>query len=53
MVQVLVEIPKKLTEKQKDLLRQFTETEDRDGTHAAMPQRKGFMDKLRSMIGAD
>ena len=38
LVQVLVEIPKKLTEKQKQLLREFSTTEDGN----AMPQRKGF-----------
>jgi molecular chaperone DnaJ len=51
MVQVLVEIPKKLNDTQQDLLRQFAETEEDD--HAAMPQRKGFLDKLRSMLAGD
>ena len=51
MVQVLVEIPKKLTDRQRELLLQFAETEDGDAHHAAMPQKKGFMDKLKSMIG--
>jgi molecular chaperone DnaJ len=46
LVQVLVEIPKKLTEKQKQLLREFAGTED--GT--AMPQRKGFLDKLKDVF---
>jgi molecular chaperone DnaJ len=49
LVQVLIEVPKKLTEKQKDLLRQFATTED----EALTPQRKGFMDKLKSAIKGD
>lgn len=53
MVQVLVEIPKKLTDEQRGLLRQFAETETGDHHHAAMPQRKSFLDKLRSMIGGE
>ena len=48
LVQVLVEIPKKLTEKQKQLLREFSTTED----GSAMPQRKGFLDKLKDVLGA-
>jgi molecular chaperone DnaJ len=46
LVQVLIEVPKKLTEKQKELLRQFAATED----EALTPQRKSFMDKLKSAI---
>ena len=46
LVQVLVEIPKKLTEKQKQLLREFAGTEDQ----SAMPQRKGFLDKLKDVF---
>lgn len=46
LVQVLIEVPKKLTEKQKELLRQFAATED----EAAMPQKKGFMDKIKAAI---
>lgn len=46
LVQVLIEIPKKLTEKQKDLLRQFAETED----ESVMPQKKSFMDKLKGLL---
>jgi molecular chaperone DnaJ len=53
MVQVLVEIPKKLTDRQRDLLGQFAETEDGDHHHAAMPQRKGFLDKLKSLLAGD
>lgn len=46
LVQVLVEIPKKLTEKQKQLLREFAGTEDA----TALPQRKGFLDKLKDVL---
>ena len=46
LVQVLIEVPKKLTDKQKQLLREFAGTED----HSAMPQRKSFLDKLKTMI---
>ncbi len=46
IVQILVEIPKKLSEKQKQLLRDFATTEDSN----VMPQRKGFMDKLKEMF---
>ncbi|MEM7807963.1 MAG: molecular chaperone DnaJ [Planctomycetota bacterium] len=53
MVQVLVEIPKKLSQEQQDLLRQFAETEDDHHHHSAMPQRKGFLDKLKSMLAGD
>lgn len=49
LVQIIVEIPRKLTEKQKTLLREFSALED--GT--AMPQRKGFMDKLKQAIKGD
>ena len=49
LVQILIEIPKKLNERQKALLREFAETED--GHH--MPQRKGFMEKLKEMIKGD
>ena len=49
LVQVLVEIPKKLTEKQKQLLREFAATED----HTTLPQRKGFLDKLKDVFKVD
>ena len=54
IVQALVEIPKKLTDRQRDLLRQFAETEDGGDHHRdAMPQRKNWLDKLKSMISGD
>jgi molecular chaperone DnaJ len=46
LVQVLVEIPKKLTDKQKQLLREYATTEDGH----VLPQRKGFLDKLKDVI---
>ena len=49
LVQIIVEIPRKLTDKQKTLLREFATLED----GAAMPQRKGFMDKLKQAIKGD
>jgi len=47
MVQVLIEIPKKLNKKQKDLLRDFAETEDR----RVLPESRGFFDKLIDYLG--
>ncbi len=46
LVQIIIEIPKKLTEKQKTLLREFAETED----DKVMPQRKGFLDKIKKVF---
>lgn len=46
LVQVLIEVPKKLNEKQKTLLREFAGTED----PAHMPQKKGFWDKVKDAI---
>lgn len=46
LVQILVEIPRKLSEKQKQLLRDFAATEDA----GVMPQSKSFMDKLRNKL---
>ena len=46
LVQILIEIPKKLSDRQKELLREFAETED----DKVMPQRKGFMDKLKEVF---
>lgn len=43
---MLVEIPKKLTDLQKNLLRQFAETED----HNVMPHSKGFWDKIKTYL---
>lgn len=42
IVQVLVEIPKRLSKKQETLLRDFAETEDR----SVLPESRGFFDRL-------
>ena len=49
LVQIIIEIPKRLTEKQKTLLREFAETED----DKVMPQRKGFLDKIKDVFKGD
>lgn len=46
LVQILIEVPRKLTEKQRHLLREFAATEDA----AVLPNRKGFLDKLKEMF---
>jgi molecular chaperone DnaJ len=46
LVQILVEIPRKLTDRQKQLLREFAATEDM----AVLPQKKGFLDKLKEKL---
>jgi molecular chaperone DnaJ len=46
LVQILVEIPKTLSDRQKQLLREFADSEDA----AVMPQRKGFREKLKEML---
>lgn len=48
LIQVLIEIPKKLTEKQKNILREFAATED----GSVLPQRKSFLDKLKETFKA-
>jgi molecular chaperone DnaJ len=46
LVQILIEIPRKLNERQRELLREFATTED----DKVMPQRKGFVDKLKEVF---
>ncbi len=46
VIQIMVEIPRKLSDRQKQLLREFEETED----SAVMPQKKSFIDKLKEKI---
>ena len=46
LVRVRVEIPKKLTDKQRDLLRQFEDTV----TGKEYEQRKGFFDKVKELF---
>jgi molecular chaperone DnaJ len=43
-VQIFIEVPKKLSKLQVELLKQYAETEEVDVT----PQRKGFLDKLKN-----
>jgi len=43
LVQILVEIPKKLNSQQEELLRKFAETEDK----IVLPKTKGFFEKLK------
>ena len=49
IVQVLIEIPKKLSDRQKLLLREFAASED----EKILPQRKSFVDKLKQVFKAD
>ncbi len=46
LVQILIEVPRKLNDKQRDLLRQYAETED----ERLMPQRRGFLDKIKEVF---
>ncbi len=46
VVQVVIEIPKKLTDKQRELLEEYSGTEAANIT----PAKKGFMDKLKAMF---
>ncbi|MFA6132943.1 MAG: molecular chaperone DnaJ [Phycisphaerae bacterium] len=48
-VQVLIEVPKKLTGKQRELLDAYAKTEEAHVT----PQRKGFLDKLKDYFAPD
>jgi len=49
LIQILIEVPRKLNDKQRQLLHEFASTEDAD----VMPQRKGFMDKLKEKLKGD
>jgi len=46
VVLMLIEIPKKLTEKQEELLREFAETED----HEVLPHMRNFWEKIKDYI---
>jgi molecular chaperone DnaJ len=48
-VQILIEIPRKLSEKQKQLLRDFAATEDA----SVLPQSKSFLEKIRDKLRGD
>lgn len=43
LVQIMVEIPKKLNSQQEELLKQFAQTEDKN----VLPKTKGFFEKLK------
>ncbi|MEK7731219.1 MAG: molecular chaperone DnaJ [Planctomycetota bacterium] len=47
LVQVMVEIPKRLDKAQEALLREFAKTEDR----SVLPESRGFFDKLMEYLG--
>ena len=49
LIRVMVEIPKKLTGEQEQLLRTFAETEDKN----VMPESKNFFEKLKKHFGND
>lgn len=49
IVQVMIEIPKKLNKKQAQLLREFVETEDK----TVLPESRGFFDKLVDYLGGN
>jgi len=49
IVQVLIEVPRKLTAEQEELLRDYAKTENRD----VMPHSSGFLDKIRQYISGD
>ena len=49
VVQILIEIPKRLSDRQKQLLREFAASEDEKG----LPQRKSFMDKLKQVFAGE
>ena len=45
-VVLVIEIPRKLTDRQEELLREFAETEDRD----VLPECQGFWDRIKSYL---
>ncbi len=47
VIRVLVEIPRRLSKKQEDLLRDFAKTED----SRVLPESKGFFEKLKEFLG--
>jgi molecular chaperone DnaJ len=49
LVQVHLEIPRKLTARQEELLRQFAETEDRD----VLPAAGSFWDKIKNYLSGE
>jgi len=49
LIQVIVEIPKRLNKKQQDILREFALTEDKD----VLPQSKKFFEQLKKYFGSN
>jgi len=49
LVQITIEVPRKLTERQKQILREFAETEE---AHVS-EQRRSFLDKIKGIFKAD
>ncbi|MFN5767710.1 MAG: DnaJ C-terminal domain-containing protein, partial [Pirellulaceae bacterium] len=48
LVQATIEVPKKLSKRQQELLRELAETENEHVT----PERKGFLERLKKYFGA-
>ena len=46
VIQILIEIPKRLTKRQRELLEEFAKTQDVSVT----PQRMSFLDKMKSLF---
>jgi molecular chaperone DnaJ len=49
LVQVLIEVPRKLSKKQEQILRQYAETEETN----VLPAKKSFVEKLRGYLGGE
>jgi len=49
LVQLVIEIPRKLTDRQEELLREFAETEDK----SVLPESHGVWDRIKSYLGMD
>ncbi|MEC9372895.1 MAG: molecular chaperone DnaJ [Planctomycetota bacterium] len=47
VVVLKIEIPRKLTDRQKKILREFAETED----HSVLPESHGFLNRVRDFLG--
>ncbi|RIK68560.1 MAG: molecular chaperone DnaJ [Planctomycetota bacterium] len=46
IIRILIEIPRKLSKKQQELLREFAKTED----NSVLPESKGFLDRLKEFF---
>lgn len=47
LIRITIEIPRKLTDKQKEMLKKFAETEDKN----VSPESSGFFEKLKNYFG--